>query len=83
MDQFWYSSASVLWLAQVNVAPAQPGSVQLVQPGFFSQIGTYLPSILGAIALLILGWLVAIVVASVVKSLLNRTSIDNRVSPTG
>ncbi|MBW4657807.1 MAG: mechanosensitive ion channel [Drouetiella hepatica Uher 2000/2452] len=88
MDHFWYSPASVLWqptspvfwLAQVNAAPAQPSSVQLVQPGFLTQIGTYLPSILGAIALLIIGWLVALVVASVVKGLLNRTSIDNRIA---
>lgn len=80
MDHFWYSPASFLWLAQVNAAPAQPGSVQLVQPGFLTQIGTYLPSILGAIALLIIGWLVALVAASIVKGLLNRTSIDNRIA---
>ncbi|MBI4783903.1 MAG: mechanosensitive ion channel [Oscillatoriophycideae cyanobacterium NC_groundwater_1537_Pr4_S-0.65um_50_18] len=89
MDQFWCSPVRILWqppiskifqLAQVDPTPGQPGSIQLVQPGFLTQLGTYLPSILGAIALLILGWLIALVVASVVKGILNRTSIDNRIA---
>ncbi|HEY9629511.1 MAG TPA: mechanosensitive ion channel [Coleofasciculaceae cyanobacterium] len=89
MDQFWCSPVRTLWqppiskvfqLAQVDPTPGQPGSIQLVQPGLLTQLGTYLPSILGAIALLILGWLIALVVASVVKGILNRTSIDNRIA---
>jgi len=89
MEQFWCSPVSLLWqepvthvfrLAQVSPAPGQPGSIQIGQPGFVSQIFAYLPTILGAIAILALGWLVALVVASVVKGLLNRTSIDNRIA---
>ena len=51
---------------------------------FFSemgaQLGGFLPSLLGAIAILILGWLVATIVAAGVKNLLNRTNIDDRIA---
>jgi hypothetical protein len=44
------------------------------------QLGRFLPSLIGAIALLLLGWLVATVAALVVRSLLRRTDIDNRIA---
>ena len=51
---------------------------------FFSelggQLGSFLPSLLGAIAILIVGWLVATIVAAGVKNLLNRTNIDDRIA---
>ncbi|MBD3882631.1 mechanosensitive ion channel [Phormidium tenue FACHB-886] len=64
------------WLAQT--APGTQPDVRLVPPGFLDQLATSLPRVLWAIALLILGWIVALVVASVVKGLLNRTNLDNR-----
>jgi hypothetical protein len=52
--------------------------------GFFetlaSQLGTFLPSLIGAVIILLVGWLVATVVASVVRGLLSRTDIDNRIA---
>ena len=43
-------------------------------------VGGYLPNLLGALAILVIGWLVALVVAAVVRSALNRTTIDNRIA---
>ena len=48
--------------------------------GLWLQLGTFLPSLLGAIAILIVGWLVATIVAAGVKNLLNRTNIDDRIA---
>ena len=64
------------WFAQTN--PVNEGASDVGQ--FFSQLGAYLPNILGAIAILIVGWLIAVVVASVVQGLLKRTDIDNRLA---
>ena len=43
-------------------------------------VGGYLPSLLGALAILLIGWLVALVVAAVVRGALHRTTIDNRIT---
>ena len=40
-------------------------------------VGGYLPNLLGALAILVIGWLVALVVAAVVRGALHRTTIDN------
>jgi hypothetical protein len=43
-------------------------------------IGTFLPNVIGALLILIVGWLVAMVVSAVVKGLLGRTDLDNRIA---
>ena len=43
-------------------------------------VGGYLPNLLGALAILAIGWLVALVVAAVVRGALHRTTIDNRLA---
>ena len=43
-------------------------------------IGNYVPNLLGAIAILVIGWIVASIIAGVVKSLLKKTEIDNRIA---
>ena len=43
-------------------------------------VGGYLPNLLGALAILVIGWLVALVVAAVVRGALSRTTIDNRIA---
>jgi hypothetical protein len=47
---------------------------------YFSQIGAFLPNLLAALAILIVGWLIATVIASVVQALLRRTDLDNRIA---
>ncbi len=43
-------------------------------------IGKYVPNLLGAIAILVIGWIVASLIARVVKSLLKKTDIDNKIA---
>ncbi len=46
----------------------------------FQSIGDYLPNLLGALAILIIGWLLAYVVAACIKTLLKKTTIDNKIA---
>ena len=43
-------------------------------------IGNYVPNLLGAVAILVVGWIVASIISSLVKSLLKKTEIDNRIA---
>ena len=43
-------------------------------------VGGYLPNLLGALAILVVGWLVALTVGALVRGALHRTSLDNRVA---
>ena len=43
-------------------------------------VGGYIPTLLAAIAVLVGGWMVAIIVAAAVRGILNRTALDNRVA---
>lgn len=47
-------------------------------PELTSALPPWLPNLIGAIIILIIGWLVAIIVSSVVRGLLKRTSLDER-----
>jgi hypothetical protein len=82
MNEIWHVITPGAWSSLYCDPPllAQTGEVV----GFFesigSQIGGFLPSLLGAIAILILGWLGATFVAKLVQSLLKRTEIDNRIA---
>jgi Conserved TM helix len=71
------------WLfAQVAVPVATPNfsatGVENLVRQTSGTVGTYLPSLLGAIVTLFIGWIVAFVVSSVVRNLLKRTDLDNR-----
>jgi Conserved TM helix len=41
-------------------------------------IGSFLPHLLGGVLILLIGWIVAFVVSSLVRKLLERTDLDNR-----
>ena len=43
-------------------------------------VGTYVPNLLGALALLIIGWLVALLIAAIVKGIIKRTSLRNKLA---
>ena len=43
-------------------------------------VGGYLPNLLASLAILVIGWLVALVVGALVRGTLHRTSLDNRVA---
>ncbi|MGE4055581.1 MAG: hypothetical protein AB7F99_12355, partial [Vicinamibacterales bacterium] len=43
-------------------------------------VGGYLPSLVGALVILIVGWIVALVAAALVRGILRRTTIENRIA---
>ncbi len=47
---------------------------------FAGELGAYLPNLAAALAVLVVGWLLALVVSRVVRAALKRTSIDNRIA---
>ncbi|MBD1873697.1 mechanosensitive ion channel [Nodosilinea sp. FACHB-131] len=82
-----FLSLTLLQVTEPGVQPADPGPLTnpVESPSRFvqeasGQLGRFLPSLIGAIALLLLGWLIATVAALVVRSLLRRTDLDNRLA---
>lgn len=43
-------------------------------------LGAYLPNLLGALVVLIVGWLIAVIVSSVLRGALRRTNMDDRLA---
>lgn len=76
-SQLWQGGlGSTPWLAQAN-----PVEVTVNSTGqFLSRIGAFLPNLLAALAILIIGFIVARVVAAVIQGLLKRTNFDNRIA---
>jgi hypothetical protein len=62
-----------------SLSPDQSNAVNYVQ-GSVQQVVQFLPRLLGAVVILVVGWLIAAVAASVVRGILNRTKIDNRIA---
>ncbi|AFY94106.1 mechanosensitive ion channel [Chamaesiphon minutus] len=69
-------------LAQTTIPVATPNisttGIENLARQTGGTIGAYLPSLLGAIVTLFIGWIVAFIVSSVVRNLLKRTDLDNR-----
>jgi len=51
-----------------------------ISTGFGAGLGEFLPKLLGAIAILVIGLIIAYVVALAIKSLLHKTNIDDRIA---
>ena len=45
-----------------------------------SLVGSYIPSLAGALAILVLGWIIALIVSAITRKALSRTSIDNKIA---
>ena len=43
-------------------------------------VGAYVPNLLGALAILVIGWLVAWIIATLLNAALRRTELDNRLA---
>lgn len=54
--------------------------MQVVLNQIIQVIGGYIPSLIGALAILIIGWLVALVVSAIVRRALHRTEWDDRLA---
>jgi hypothetical protein len=68
----------------VEPSPNVP-AIQVSTPGLENMIeettktiGNFLPQLLGGVLILLLGWIAAFVASAIVRSLLQRTSLDNR-----
>lgn len=62
-------------LAQVNTAPLESFVDEMSLT-----LGAFLPSLIWAIVILIAGWIVATIAASITKGILKRTSLDDRLA---
>jgi hypothetical protein len=66
-------------LAQSYVLATVSGAADFVN-SLWTSFGTFLPSLIYAIVILIVGWIVATIAASVTKGLLHKTDVDNRLA---
>jgi Conserved TM helix len=81
---------NITWSMRVQHFFAQSPSLQLEQPavsqgtgdlqGIFQQLTQFTPRLLGAAAILLVGWLIAAIAAAVIRGILNRTKLDNRIA---
>ena len=93
MNETWQLISTLPGTSQLiaeNWLLAQAAAPTVVTPNFStagtenfirqttSTVGAFLPSLLGAVVTLFVGWVVAFVVSSVVRNLLKRTDLDNR-----
>ncbi|MEM6520741.1 MAG: mechanosensitive ion channel [Cyanobacteria bacterium P01_C01_bin.70] len=62
-------------LAQVDIAPLESFVSEMS-----STLGAFLPSLIWAIVILIAGWIVATIAASITKGVLKRTTLDDRLT---
>jgi hypothetical protein len=47
---------------------------------FFGEMGSYLPNLVAALLVLVIGWLFALLVAKMIVAALRRTTVDNRIA---
>lgn len=89
MNNIWQSEAHLVLsvpvppqeiVAQVTTTTNPVNDTVDVVQRTTTNIGQFLPNLLGAIVILVLGWLLAVLIAWAVRKLLNRTSIDNRIT---
>ncbi|MDF5723486.1 MAG: mechanosensitive ion channel [Rhizonema sp. PD37] len=68
-------------LAQSPTLPTtQPGGIVDYAQGSLQQVINFLPTLLGAVLILLVGWVIAAIASALTRSLLNRTNIDNRIA---
>jgi Conserved TM helix len=91
MNETWQlinAAVGTSQLAQIAV-PAVPSSVSAAATAVTSPVeklvtqtsntvGAFLPSLIGAIGILFIGWIIAFVLSTVARNLLKRTDLDNR-----
>lgn len=93
MNTTWQGITQVIGVALstgVQKFLAQSPNLQLAQPavnqgisdvqGIVQQLILFIPRLLGAVAILLIGWLIAAIAAAVTRGILNRTNIDNRIA---
>lgn len=74
---FWIRTRD--FLAQTSPSLVAGQTVDYFQSAVY-QVVQYLPTLLGAVLILLVGWLIAAIASAIVRGLLNRTRIDNRIA---
>jgi hypothetical protein len=54
--------------------------MQVIVSQITQLVGAYIPSLVGALLILIIGWLAALIVSAIVRGVLRRTTVDNRLA---
>lgn len=93
MNTTWQGITQVIGVAlstRVQQFLAQSPSLPPIQPavnqgiadvqGIVQQLILFIPRLLGAVAILFVGWLIALGAAALTRGILNRTNIDNRIA---
>jgi hypothetical protein len=66
-----------------TVVPGQPGGVEAWTDyggGIIRNLSAFVPNLLGALAILVIGLLIALVASAITKGLLQRTNLDNKIA---
>jgi hypothetical protein len=64
--------------AVTTAATAVTSPVEKLVSQTTSTVGAFLPSLIGAVGVLFIGWILAFIISTVVRNLLKRTDLDNR-----
>jgi hypothetical protein len=72
--------AQMSGLAQLAPVQSATNAASGLAVGAGTQFGRFLPGFLGALVILIVGWLAATIAASLIQSLLRKTGVDDRIS---
>ncbi|MEH1927215.1 mechanosensitive ion channel [Nostoc sp.] len=93
MNTTWQGITQVIGVALSTSGQqflAQSPNLQLTQPavnqgiadvqGIVQQLILFTPRLLAAVAILLIGWLIALGAAALTRGILNRTNIDNRIA---
>jgi hypothetical protein len=54
--------------------------MQVIVSQIAQLVGAYIPSLVGALLILIIGWLVALIASAIVRGVLRRTTLDDRLA---
>lgn len=68
------------FIAQADPTPDRPTGGGDVLRTVGSDLGASLPDLLRAIVILVVGWLIALIAAAIVRGVLKQTNIDNRLA---
>ncbi|KAB8317353.1 hypothetical protein SD81_018785 [Tolypothrix campylonemoides VB511288] len=68
------------FLAQSPTLPSEQADAVNYLQGTLQQVVQFMPRLLGAVLILLIGWIIAAIAAAVTRSVLNRTNIDNRIA---
>jgi hypothetical protein len=69
-------SIAPMFLAQTDAPQAGGNFIQTIG----QDLGTSLPDLLRAIIILVVGWLIALIAAAIVRGVLKQTNLDNRIA---